>query len=158
MAGQKPPDKTLYPYNTHIWQPSCCSTLSIMSLNWYKCYILSCYVTTDYLVFTCVHSFLYFPVFPGISHLGVLDRGYHWTGWYFPGITALVFPVYISQSMFTLVLVLVLVLGVSVLDVLEYLIGENAKYFYLYLITSTWSIWVLDQLYLTPTLLIADEA
>ena len=31
--------------------------------------------------------------------------------------------------------VLVLVLGVSVLDVLEYLIGENAKY--LYLITST---------------------
>ena len=40
---------------------------------------------------------------------------------------------YISQPMFTLVLVLVL--GVSVLDVLEYLIGENAKY--LYLITST---------------------
>ena len=34
-------------------------------------------------------------VFPGISHLGVLDRGYHWTGRYFPGITALVFPVYI---------------------------------------------------------------
>ena len=149
MAGQKPPDKTLYPYNTHIWQPSwCCSTLSIMSLNWYKCYILSCYVTTDYLVFTCVHSFLYFPVFPGISHLGVLDRGYHWTGRYFPGITALVFPVYISQPMFALILVLVL--GVSVLDVLEYLIGGNAKY--LYLITSTWSIWVLDQLYLTPTL------
>ncbi len=84
-------------------------------------------------------------VFPGISHLGVLDRGYHWTGRYFPGITALVFPVYISQPMFALilvlVLVLVLVLGVSVLDVLEYLIGENAKYLYLYLylylITST---------------------
>ena len=87
-------------------------------------------VTTDYLVFTCVHSFLYFPVFPGISHLGVLDRSYHWTGRYFLGITV-VFPVYISQPMFTLVLVL----GVSVLDVLEYLIGENAKY--LYLITST---------------------
>ena len=34
-------------------------------------------------------------------------------------------------------LVLVLVLGVSVLDVLEYLIGENSKYLYLYLITST---------------------
>ena len=49
----------------------------------------------------------------------------------------MVFPVYISQPMFTLVLVLVLVLGVSVLDVLEYLIGENAKYLYLYLITST---------------------
>ena len=48
-----------------------------------------------------------------------------------------VFPVYISQPMFTLVLVLVLVLGVSVLDVLEYLICENAKYLYLYLITST---------------------
>ena len=64
-----------------------------------------------------------------ISHLGVLDRGYHWTGLYFKGITTLVFPVYISQPMFTLVL------GVSVLDVLEYLIGENAKY--LYLITST---------------------
>ena len=48
--------------------------------------------------------------------------------------------------------VLVLVLGVSVLDVLEYLIGENSKYLYLYLITSTWSIWVLDQLYLTPTM------
>ena len=74
-------------------------------------------------------------VFPGISHLGVLDRGYHWTRRYFPGITAMVFPVYISQPMFTLVLVLVL--GVSVLDVLEYLIGENAKYLYLYLITST---------------------
>ena len=118
MAGQKPPDKTLYPYNTQIWQPLwCCSTLPIMSLNWYKCYILSCYVTTDYLVFTCVHSFLYFPVFPGISHLGVLDRGYHWTGRYFPGITALVFPVYISQPMFTLVLVLLL--GVSVLYVLS---------------------------------------
>ena len=70
-------------------------------------------------------------VFPSISHLGVLDRGYHWTGRYFKGITTLVFPVYISQPMFTLVLVL----GVSVLDVLEYLIGENAKY--LYLITST---------------------
>ena len=41
----------------------------------------------------------------------------------------MVFPVYISQPMFTLVLVLVL--GVSVLDVLEYLIGENAKYLYL---------------------------
>ena len=81
------------------------------------------------------NAFLYFPVFPGISHLGVLDRGYHWTGRYFPGITALVFPVYISQPMFTLVVVLVLVLGVSVLDVLEYLIGENSKY--LYLITST---------------------
>ena len=79
------------------------------------------------------NAFLYFPVFPGISYLGVLDRGYHWTGRYFPGITALVFPVYISQPMFTLVLVLVLVLGVSVLDVLEYLIGENAKYLYLYL-------------------------
>ena len=26
----------------------------------------------------------------------------------------------------------------SVLDVLEYLIGENAKYLYLYLIQSTW--------------------
>ena len=39
--------------------------------------------------------------------------------------------VHVSQPMFTLVLVL----GVSVLDVLEYLIGENAKY--LYLITST---------------------
>ena len=38
----------------------------------------------------------------------------------------------------------------SVLDVLEYLIVENAKY--LYLIQSTWSIWVLDQLYLTTTL------
>ena len=78
-------------------------------------------------------------VFPSISHLGVLDRGYHWTGRYFKGITTLVFPVYISQPMFTLVLVLVLVLGVSVLDVLEYLIGENAKYLYLYLylITST---------------------
>ena len=60
-------------------------------------------------------------LFPSISHLGVLDRGYHWTGRYFPGITALVFPVYISQTMFTLVLLL----GVSVLDVLEYLIGEN---------------------------------
>ena len=76
-------------------------------------------------------------VFPSFSHLGVLDRGYHWTGRYFKGITTLVFPVYIyiSQPMFTLVLVLVL--GVSVLDVLEYLIGENAKYLYLYLITST---------------------
>ena len=72
-------------------------------------------------------------VFPSISNLVVLDRGYHWTGRYFPGITTLVFPVYISQPMFTLVLVLVL--GVSVLDVLEYLIGENSKY--LYLITST---------------------
>ena len=153
IAGQKPPDKTLYPYNTQIWQPSwCCSTLSIMSLNWYKCYILSCYVTTDYLVFTCVHSFFVFPsisrYFPlrgigqGLSIIS-LDRAV-FPGNYRPGISR----IYISQPMFTLVLVLVL--GVSVLDVLEYLIGENAKY--LYLITSTWSIWVLDQLYLTPTL------
>ena len=52
------------------------------------------------------------------------------TPWYFPWYP---FPVHISQPMFTLVLVL----GVSVLDVLEYLIGENAKYLYLYLITST---------------------
>ena len=144
MAGQKPPDKTLYPYNTQIWQPSWCySTLSIMSLNWYKCYILSCYVTTDYLVFTCVHSFLYFPlrcIGQGLS----LDRAV-FPGNYRPGISR----IYISQPMFTLVLVL----GVSVLDVLEYLIGENAKYLYLYLITSTWSIWLLDQLYLTPTLI-----
>ena len=76
----------------------------------------------------------YFPL-RGIGQGLSLDRAYHWTGRYFPGITALVFPVYISQPMFTLVLVLVL--GVSVLDVLEYLIGENAKYLYLYLITST---------------------
>ena len=96
-----------------------------------------------------IHMCTFIFVFPSISRyfpLGVLDMGYHWTGRYFPGITALVFPVYISQPMFALVLVL----GVSVLDVLEYLIGENAKY--LYLITSTWSIWVLDQLYLTPIL------
>ena len=33
--------------------------------------------------------------------------------------------------------VLVLVLGVSVLDVLEYLIGKNTKTQYLYLTTST---------------------
>ena len=51
-------------------------------------------------------------VFPGNDH---------------PGISR----IYISQPMFALVLVL----GVSVLDVLEYLIGENAKY--LYLLTST---------------------
>ena len=71
-------------------------------------------------------------VFPSISRyfpLRGIGQGYHWTGRYFPGITALVFPVYISQPMFTPVLVL----GVSVLDVLEYLIGENAKY----LFTST---------------------
>ena len=78
-------------------------------------------------------------VFPSISRyfplIGVLDRGYHWTGRYFKGITTQEFHVYISQPMFTLVLVLVL--GVSVLDVLEYLIGENAKYLYLNLITST---------------------
>ena len=55
-----------------------------------------------------------------------LDRAV-FPGNYRPGISR----VYISQPMFTLVLVL----GVSVLDVLEYLIGENAKY--LYLITST---------------------
>ena len=97
-----------------------------MSLNCNKFYILSCYVTTDYLVFTLYMHFCISQYFPVFSHLGVLDRGYRWTGRYFPGITAQV-----------LVLVLVLVLGVSVLDVLEYLIGENAKYLYLYLITST---------------------
>ena len=64
-----------------------------------------------------------------IDNIYVLDRGYHWTGRYFPGNTALVFPVHISQPMFTLVLVLVL--GVSVLDVLVYLIGDNSKYLYL---------------------------
>ena len=65
-----------------------------------------------------------------IDNIYVLDRGYHWTGRYFPGNTALVFPVHISQPMFTLVLVL----GVSVLDVLdvlEYLIGDNSKYLFL---------------------------
>lgn len=41
------------------------------------------------------------------------------------------------KYMYVLVLVLVLVLDVSVLDVLEYLIAENAKYLYLYLIQST---------------------
>ena len=35
---------------------------------------------------------------------------------------------------------------------LMYLIAENAKYLYLYLIQSTLSIRVLDQLYLTTTL------
>ena len=164
IAGQKPPDKTLYPYNTHIWQPSwCCSTLSkkmyviklIQMLHTVMlCYhwLLSIHMCTFIFVFPSISR--YFPL-RGIGQ--VLDSpGYHWTGRYFPGITALVFPVYISQPMFTLVLVLVL--GVSVLDVLEYLIGENAKYLYLYLylITSTWSIWVLDQLYLTPTLV--DES
>ena len=65
-------DKTVYRYNTHIWQPSwCCSILSIMSLNWYKCFILSCYVTTDYLVFTCVHAFL-------IQMLHTVMLCYHW--------------------------------------------------------------------------------
>ena len=73
-------------------------------------------------------------VFPGIRQGLSLDRAV-FPGNYRPGNTALVFPVHISQPMFTLVLVLVL--GVSVLDVLEYLIGENSKYLYLYLITST---------------------
>ena len=58
------------------------------------------------------NAFLYFPL-RGIGQGLSLDRA---------GNTALVFPVYISQPMFTLVL------GVSVLDVLEYLIGENAKW------------------------------
>ena len=70
-----------------------------------------------------------------ISHLGGIGHGLSldravFPGNYRPGNTALVFPVHISQPMFTLVLVL----GVSVL---EYLIGEDAKYLYLYLITST---------------------
>ena len=56
------------------------------------CYILSCYVTTDYLLFTCVHSFLYFPVFPGISHLGVLDRAV-FNGNYRPGISRIYKPI-----------------------------------------------------------------
>ena len=42
-----------------------------MSLNWYKCFILSCYVTTDYLVFTCVHAFL-------IQMLHTVMLCYHW--------------------------------------------------------------------------------
>ena len=68
----------------------------------------------------------YFPL-RGIGQGLSLDRAV-FQGNYHPGISR------ISQPMFTLVLVL----GVSVLDVLEYLIGENAKYLYLYLITSTW--------------------
>ena len=64
-------------------------------------------------------------VFPGIGQGLSLDRAV------FPGNYCPVFPVHISQPMFTLVL------GVSVLDVLEYLIGENSKYLYLYFITST---------------------
>ena len=64
----------------------------------------------------------------GIGQGLSLDRAV-FPGNYRPGISR----IYISQPMFTLVLVL----GVSVLDVLEYLIGENAKYLYLYLITST---------------------
>ena len=71
----------------------------------------------------------YFPL-RGIGQGLSLDRAV-FPGNYRPGISR----IYISQPMFTLVLVLVL--GVSVLDVLEYLIGENAKYLYLYLITST---------------------
>ena len=66
-----------------------------------------------------------------------MDRGYHLTGRYFKGITTLVFPVYKPTDVHTRTCTVVLVLGVSVLDVLEYLIGENAKYLYLYLITST---------------------
>ena len=69
----------------------------------------------------------YFPL-RGIGQGLSLDRAV-FPGNYRPGISR------ISKPMFTLVLVLVL--GVSVLDVLEYLIGENAKYLYLYLITST---------------------
>ena len=71
----------------------------------------------------------YFPL-RGIGQGLSLDRAVFPVN-YRPGISR------ISQPMFTLVLVLVL--GVSVLDVLEYLIGENAKYLYLYLylITST---------------------
>ena len=64
-------------------------------------------------------------VFPGIFLLRGIGQGL--------SLDRAVFPVYISQPMF--ILVLVPVLGVSVLDVLEYLIAENAKY--LYLITST---------------------
>ena len=75
----------------------------------------------------------YFPL-RGIGQGLSLDRAV-FPGNYRPGISR----IYISQPMFTLVLLLVLVLGVSVLDVLEYLVGENAKYLYLYLylITST---------------------
>ena len=88
---------------------------------------------------TCIFVFpsisRYFPI-RGIGQGLSLDRAV-FQGNYRPGIS----HIYISQPMFTLVLVLVLVLGVSVLDVLEYLIGENAKYLYLYLylylITST---------------------
>ena len=80
---------------------------------------------------TCIFVFpsisRYFPL-RGIGQGLSLDRAV-FQGNYRPGISR------ISQPMFTLVLVLVL--GVSVLDVLEYLIGENAKYLYLYLITST---------------------
>ena len=99
MAGQKPPDKTLYPYNTQIWQPSwCCSTLSIMSLNWYKCYILSCYVTTSWLL--SIHMCTFIFVFPSISRYfplrGIgqglsLDRAV-FPGNYRPGISRIYKP------------------------------------------------------------------
>ena len=70
----------------------------------------------------------YFPL-RGIGQGLSLDRAV-FQGNYRPVISR----IYISQPMFTIVLVL----GVSVLDVLEYFIGKNAKY--LYLITSTLSI------------------
>ena len=79
--------------------------------------VLSVY---HYLVFTCVHVHFcisrYFPL-SGIGHGLSLDRAVFPTN-YRPGISRTYKPtaVHISQPMFTLVL------GVSVLDVLEYLI------------------------------------
>ena len=151
MAGQKPPDRTLYPYNTKIWQPSwCCSTLSIMSLNWYKCYILSCYSVCYHWLLsihmcTCIFVFpsisRYFPL-RGIGQGLSLDRAV-FPGNYRPGISHIYKPTDVHTRTSTCTWC------VSTWCTWV-LIGENAKYLYLYLITSTWSIWVLDQLYPNP--------
>ena len=73
-------------------------------------------------------------VFPGIGQGLSLDRAVI-PGKYRPGIPRTYKPINVHTRTCTWYLYLYL----SVLDVLEYLIGENSKYLYLYLylITST---------------------
>ena len=84
----------------------------------------------------CIYNFNTFSIFTTFHYLLFFCRSSHFLICYTKtDIFAIHVKIMISGLKY--VLVLVLVLDVSVLDVLEYLIAENAKYLYLYLIQST---------------------
>ena len=80
----------------------------------------------------CISNFNTFSIFKTFHYLLLFCRSTHFLICYTKtDIFAIHVKIMISELKY------VLVLDVSVLDVLEYLIAENAKYLYLYLIQST---------------------